>query len=271
MKRLAVALILLLPCAAPARADLAADFQEANTLYEQGDYPAAIDAYGALVDEGVENADLYYNLGNAYYKTNDLGRAVLYYERSLRRRPRNADTRDNLELVRSQLRDKQFVTKQNRIVRGIVWLHNNLSTGELVAYMSLSWLLLCVILLLIVLRDTAPVRTLYRRLSVASPGRLFGLTMTQDLVAAACVALILVGTAAGSAISKIRSEHDRRTAVVVTGEASVFSSPTDNATLQFKIHSGTMVSVSERREGWTRISLPGDLSGWVPAKAVESV
>ncbi len=59
-------------------------FRTGNSAYEAGEYPTAIDAYRRLVDAGVENADLYFNLGNAYYKNNVLGNSVLFYLRSLR-------------------------------------------------------------------------------------------------------------------------------------------------------------------------------------------
>lgn len=252
-------------------ASLSQRFGDANTRYEQGDYEGAIELYHGVENEGVKDPDLFYNLANAYYKTQDLGRTVLYYERSLALRPRSRDVRDNLELVRAQLHDKQFVKQQNRVVRAVLWFHNNLSTREMAAYISATWAALCLVSVVLILRDTRVVRKIYTAISVVSPGRLLGLGMVQDLVLTVGVIAILVSTSGISALRKMDAERSRSQAVVLTEEIAVYSSPTGDATLQFKIHSGTMVNIVERRADWVRIQLPGKLSGWVESEAVESV
>jgi tetratricopeptide (TPR) repeat protein len=251
--------------------DLRERFSQANDRYEQGDYAGAIELYEGLEADGVENADLYYNLGNSYYKTANLGKAVLYYQRALRVSPRNSDARDNLALVRMQLKDKQFVTSQNRLLRLLIWFHNNLSAKEMVIFTSLSWVAFCLIILLAIYRETSTVRTFYRWVSVISPGRLLGLRMAQDFAVAAVIAALLLVTSGYSGFEKLQRERKEIGAVVLLEEIPVYSSPTEDATLQFKIHSGTMVDIVERRPKWVRIRLPGRLSGWVESKAVESV
>ena len=84
-------------------------------------------------------------------------------------------------------------------------------------------------------------------------------------------ALVLAATSGASAYIKIQDEKDPSRAVVLSHEVPVMSGPTDDATLQFEIHEGTLVDVSERRAGWLRIHLPGGLSGWVSAAALETV
>ncbi len=66
-------------------------------------------------------------------------------------------------------------------------------------------------------------------------------------------------------------EVKRSEAVVLEEEIPVLSGPTQDATLQFRIHEGTMIKVRAQRGGWLRIQLPGGLSGWVAAQAVERV
>lgn len=246
-------------------------FVRGNALYESGDYSGAIEAYQQVVVSGVVEASLYYNLGNAYYKTNDLGNAVLYYERSARLSPRSNDVKENLSLVRTQLKDKQFVAGQNPIVQGVIWFHNNLRTGEMLWFASLCYLLLCLLVVLFILRDTRAVSAAYRKLSILSPGRLLGMTLTQETVAAMVVATVLLTTTGLSSYFKLQKELNPRDAVVVVREIPVFGSPTEDATLQFKIHEGTMVTAGEARRGWVRIQLPGGLSGWVAAHSIRKV
>jgi tetratricopeptide (TPR) repeat protein len=249
--------------------DLRGIFENANASYEAGDYPGAIDGYRRLVDAGVVDADLYYNIGNAYYRDGDLGQAVLFYMRSLRIEPRNRDARDNLELVRSQLRDKQFVRSENRLAKGIVWLHDALNAREMTLFASASYLLLCLLAIILVFADTAPVMAAYRKVSLVSPGRLIGLSLKQDVLVAMAVAFVLLATSTVSAYSK--RVANRSEGVVLAEETGVFSSPTEDATLQFKIHAGTVVGVRDRRDAWVKIELPGGMSGWVSSEAVHNL
>jgi uncharacterized protein YgiM (DUF1202 family) len=65
--------------------------------------------------------------------------------------------------------------------------------------------------------------------------------------------------------------ENRSEAVVLAEEVAVFSSPTDDSTLQFKIHEGTVVDAREQRGAWVKVELPGGMSGWVNAEAVQKV
>lgn len=254
-----------------AAAELHELFVEGNALYENGDFPGAIETYSRLVDAGVADKDLAYNIANSYYKVGDFGRAVLFYERALRSAPRDHDVRANLALVRLQLRDKQFVREQNRVVAALAWLHNNLNAREMVLFASLCYLLLCFLGIVFVFRDSAWVTRAYRWLSLASPGRLAGLSRSQDLFAAIVVVALVFATTGLSAYRKVSNEKKREMAVVLDEEAAVFSGPMTDATLQFKVHQGTVLRVREERRGWTRIELPGGLTGWIPAPVVERI
>jgi tetratricopeptide (TPR) repeat protein len=263
--------VLCRPARSAPAAGLTETFARGNSLYEGGDYEGAIEQYSSLVAKGVTRADLYYNLANSYYKTGDLGRTALYYERARRVAPRDGDVRENLALVRAQLRDKQFVREENRLLSGLAWLHNHLNAGEMRLAASLCYAALCLLGIVFVLRETRWVSAGYRVLSYGSLGRLAGLSKTQDLAAAMAVAALLFLSTGISAYQKTRSEKVRQTAVVLSEEVAVMSGPTDDATLQFKIHQGTLVSVNDQRGAWMRIALPGGLSGWVSVSSIERV
>lgn len=257
--------------ATPGGEDLVRMFKEGNARYEAGDYDEAVVEYSALVDLGAADKDLFYNLANAFYKTGDLGRAVLFYERARRIAPRDQDIRRNLSLVRTQLRDEQFVREQNRFTRGLVWLHNNLSASEMVVMASCCYFLLCLLGIVFLFRDSKAVSAIYNRMSVISPGRLVGLGKSQDIVFAITVISFLFLSTGFSAWKMMGKETSRGEAVVVDREVSVFSSPTEDTTLQFKIHEGTVVKPREQRPRWTRITLPGGLSGWVSTASIERI
>jgi tetratricopeptide (TPR) repeat protein len=247
-------------------------FAEANARYEKGDYEEAIRLYNELVEGGVNEADLYYNLGNAYYKNGEIGRAVLSYERAKRFAPRDKDLKSNLELLNTLLRDKQFVRRRNRFLGALVWAYRDLSLDEILVLSSVLYLLLAVLLAAFIFRSRPAVQAVQRRMSMLSPGRLLGLSMRQDFIAAIVVVSLLFAAAAGMSAKKIAEERSRTQAVVVAKEAMVFSAPSEDSTLQFRIHEGTRVKLEEEpRNGWVRITLPGGLSGWIRSSAAERI
>ena len=252
-------------------AGLQAAFEEGNRLYGDGDFEGAVEAYSRLLSVVVVDKDLFYNLGNAYYKNGELGRAVLYYERALRLSPRDRDIRENLAHVGSMLRDRQFIMEENRFKKAFMWVNRNLNFGEAVLLTSVLYLLFCLLLVVFIFKRSSFIGQLYRRVSIASPGRFLGLSRNQDLLLAVVVAGCLLAGSGLSTWRKLSDEKRQSRAVVIEREAAVFSGPARDSTLQFKIHEGTRATVRSRRLGWAQIDLPGDLTGWVIYSAIEEI
>ena len=100
--RVALVLAFLAGLAPGAAAPLQLEFyQEGNRLYQEGDFEGALSSYLRVVEAGFESGEVYYNIGNAYFKVGDLARAILYYERARRLRPGDEDVLANLDLARS--------------------------------------------------------------------------------------------------------------------------------------------------------------------------
>lgn len=274
--RLMLALGLVL-AALPARADDAASdagaaaFERANAQYESGDFAGAVESYTRAVESGIEVPELFYNLGNAYFKEGDLGRAILWYERARRLSPRDADLRENLDLTRSLIRDQELVPSRPRWRRVALAWHHDTTAGESVVVASVLYAIFGLVGVLFVFRESAAVSRVYAKASLLSPGRLLGLDKSQDLGLAMAVVLIVGGAFGYSAVSKIRAEKSRPTGVVLAEEASVFSGPSRDAPVQFKVHEGTLVSVRDARPGWLRVDLPGDLSGWIDEATLDRI
>jgi tetratricopeptide (TPR) repeat protein len=111
MKRflLAAAILVLLLTLAPSvpATQNARTFMDGNEAYRTGDWPAAITAFESLVADGVENGNLFYNLGNAYLKNDDLGHALLWYERALKHIPHDPDLRFNYDYALTLTQDER--------------------------------------------------------------------------------------------------------------------------------------------------------------------
>lgn len=251
--------------------ELSVIFQSANASYEAGEYEEAVAGFERLAAAGVEESDLYYNLANAYFKQGDMGRSVLNYERALRLSPRDEDARSNLKLVRTMLKDKQFVENQLWIARAVTWLQRTLSLDESLLLLSLIYVVLALIAIGFIFYDTPFVTALHGRFHSLSPGRLLGLAPRHDFIFVLALASLLFLAAGGLSLYKVMEYGDRTRGVIVEEEVPVFSAPSADSVLQFRIHGGTKVRLRETRAPWVRISLPGGLSGWIPAGKAEII
>jgi tetratricopeptide (TPR) repeat protein len=246
-------------------------FAQGNQMYEAGDFEGAVEAYERVVANGIVSSGLFYNLANAYYKSGDLGRAVLNYERALRIAPRDDDARSNLLLVQSMLRDRHFVEEPGFVKRSITWLYHRLSARESIEISSLLYLALALVVVGFIFRNTSFVSKLYPKLSMVSPGRFLGLDKSQDFVLAMATLLALLSVSATASYGKYHTESSKRQAIIVEEEVPVYGSPSGESTLQFKVHEGTRVTTGQSRPGWVQIRLPGDLEGWISNSSIERI
>ena len=97
-------------------------FEKANLLYNNAQYVESLENYNEIIDSGYQSAELFYNMGNCYYKINDIANAILYYERSILINPTDEDVRNNLQMVRNSLIDdidkvpeSFFISKLNSV------------------------------------------------------------------------------------------------------------------------------------------------------------
>ena len=247
-------LLALLPVVVLAQAPVSPieAMRAANQSYEEGKYAEAAEIYETMVNAGVVDEIVYFNLGNAYYKQGDLGRAILNYRRAQVIDPRDSAAAENLTIARLQTLDQIDVTNANPLSNLVQYVEEWLTLREAAVLALFLW---WIVSLLVV------VAILSRRL------RRYCLW-----VAAILGIFLLVGI-----FSMANRYYTRQTtpeAVVVATEVDVTSGPgaSDQYVVEFNLHSGAEVLVTEQRPGWRNIALPGnDFKGWVPAEAVEQV
>lgn len=99
-------IFIVLPLCLAAKTDPDSLFARANEQYAKGDFTEAATSYQHLIDSGYHSPELYYNLGNAYYKLNELPSAILFYEKAHKIRPGDEDIKVNLQLANSKITDK---------------------------------------------------------------------------------------------------------------------------------------------------------------------
>ena len=241
-----VLILLLLPFTAQAITK-----ENADTEYKKGNYQQAIKDYEELLKGGV-SADLYYNLGNAYYRSDNITRAIINYERALMLSPGDEDIRFNLQLARSKTIDKIAPESEMFFV---TWYHAlvSLTSVDRWAYLAIFCIVLSLVLLLVYLFAEA---MLWRKIGF------FG--------ALVCFLLFLFANL--FAYQQRSQLENRREAVVISSSVNVQKSPTDNAEASFVLHEGTKVSITDPTiKGWSGVRLADGREGWIKNDKLEEI
>ena len=234
---------------APPPAELMA---EANGRFELGEYAEAAQQYEALIDRGYRDTAVYYNLGNTYLESGDLGRAVLNYLRAEELSPRDPDILTNLELARSRTVD-QIEAEGDTLVASVSDFGRQwATTGEFGAVAFLLWTASALAAGALILWPALPRRSILRSGAALA-------------FAAMLVSLALL-------LSMLYSNPYDNSAVVTAQTVEVLSGPGPQYSEEFTLHSGAQVRLVDSRHGWLQVALPGgELQGWAPSHALEAV
>ncbi len=227
-------------------------FSAANSLYEAGNYQQAAQIYQQLLDQGVKDGDLYYNLGSAYYMQGELGHAIVNYQRAAELSPRDEDIRSNLALAQSQV-GSPFPDEAPTPVESLADLTGRwLSLNEIAIIALGLWFLLGLLLF---------------------AGRLFDPgSLRSGIQYVALLVLILVLMAGISLGSRLYTDRSAPEGVVVAPIVAVSSEPGEQYVTELNLISGTSVGIAETSGDWIRLSVPGNaVQGWVPAEAIDTV
>jgi tetratricopeptide (TPR) repeat protein len=239
------AFVIAIFCAGAASLQAAEDpaFTKANQSYSEGRFQEAVDGYQSLVESGRWNANLFYNLGNAWFRLGDFGRAILNYERALALDPHHPEASTNLRLARDEARALEL--RKDRIERYVAMAT---PTQYTVAAAIASWFVLFGVMRLVLAR---------RR----SAGQMALLAFAVLVCAASIFGLYtLENGAQGEALA------------IVTGkDIEARLATADNASSILTLPAGSEVKVLSERGGWIYAALPNDQRGWIPARAVERV
>ena len=219
-------------------------WDQANTAYINNDFPTAISLYETILSSGRQSGKLYYNLANAYFKEQEIGRAILNYNRALRLNPGNEDIRYNLQVAEKMTKDHIDAVPEFFVKTWLSNLRNLLS--------STTWAVLSLVFLAAMLGSALFLPAL--------PSS--GTTQDRILRHRDSPFLLLVLTLCFAAIDR-REAIDRTSAVVLRDAVAVKSSPDQNSTDLFILHEGTKVEISDRLNGWCEITIAdGKRAGW---------
>ena len=226
-------------------------WENANLLYINSDYIAAVDAYENIADAGYISSRLFYNLGNAYFKSGNIAKAVLNYHKAIRLAPFDKDARYNLAVANSYVKDRIDVVPEFFLSS---WLRSLRSV-----YNSNGWAVISLILLAIAMAAFLLFIVADRK-SLRKCGFFSG---------AACLILFVVAVIF-AAVDKHNFKHPVQ-AVVMQQSVPVKSSPDNSGSDLFILHEGTCVKILSSYDSWTEIVIPDGNKGWLRSDALELI
>jgi len=226
-------------------------YHRAGKAYDTGNYEEALALYRQLNEQGLEAADLYYNMGNAAFRSNKLGFAILYYEKALKLDPRHEEAESNLEYV-SMYREDQLESVPEFFLRS--WFNS------LVLLLPLkTWSILSITLFLILLSGIL----LY----------IFGqrLVFKKSGFTLAVASLIIFIISFSATMRRHHALVDPDKAIVVSPSVVVKSSPSQSGNELFILHEGTRVSTDEEVGEWVEIKISDGRIGWIPVNTLKMI
>ena len=217
--------------------------QEAINSYNEKDYQTALEKFSLIENEGIVNSDLYYNIGNCYFRINEIGRAILYFKKALKVRSDHQSARRNLEYALTFTKDKQN-SESESVIRSF-WLK---------AFDSFSINLLAIITLIIFIMIIMLISMMiihYKNREKTIP-----IFLTTIFIFLFSVFLII-------SILKWQEFHKTNEGVLLSTSAIGYSGPGEDFTRVFTIHEGMIFTIERSEENWSLIKLENGLGGWI--------
>lgn len=217
--------------------------KEGNELYKKGLYSQAASKYQQVVDSGYVAADLFFNLGNAYYKANNNKKAILYYEKAKLISPRDKELNYNLALAQSKAMDKI-----NNIpdLFFLEWIRNFRDQ-----FAVDSWAVYSISLFVLGLAGFLLYFFTYK-INLKKWG--FGVGSSGIILSV--IAMLF-------AVNAYNSQVKQRTAIIFVKGVTVKSTPSETGTNLFILHEGTKVKIIDKVDNWHKIKIPDGNQGWI--------
>jgi tetratricopeptide (TPR) repeat protein len=226
-------------------------FKEGNVLYQSAKYDLAIKAYESVLESNKESAELYFNLGNCYYKLNQPAPAIYNYEKALVLDPDNTGVLNNIKFVQKQTIDEIKVVPKvgfAKLLRDFTGIYTFETWAAIAVGFAFLFLLFFVS---------------YYFSQTVLVKRVFFLGMFVILV------MILMSVA--SAFFEKSHYDNEKPAIVFADSANVKSEPQNASSTVFVLHPGTKVYVLETLGNWKKIQLTDGTEGWIDSKTIKEV
>ena len=222
-------------------------YVEANKALIAEDYNDAIVKYKSILEDGYESVELYYNLGNAYYRSEQLGKSIWAYSNALDMAPRNRDVAHNLAIANAQIVDRIEMPKSFIFITFYRLLKSIMTTHE--------WILFGSFLIFIK--------------SIHFSVMKFGLFRVRMYKITSTVLISLIILAHIFAMDSYIYKQRKNSAVVISNNVNAYSGPFyGSSSILFQINEGIKVDISNQQQDWVEIILIDGKKGWIPSESI---
>lgn len=223
----------------------------ADTEYQKGNYQQAIRDYEEILKNG-ESAEIYFNLGNAYYRTDNITKAVLNYERARLLSPGDDDINFNLQFARSKTIDK--ITPQSEMFF-VTWYKSLVNFTSVDNWAKTGILCIVMALLLVLLYLFGP-QLMLRKIGFFGGLAFFIIFLLSNLFA----------------FQQKQALDNRTGAIIISPSVNIKKTPAKNSADQFVLHEGTRVDIIDKgMTDWRCIRVGDGREGWIETKAIEEI
>lgn len=226
-------------------------FEKANSEYAEANYEEAARLYEEIIDNGETSVAVYYNLGNTYYKLNEVGPSVYYYEKALQLAPNDEDVKNNIAFARSMTLDDIPETEQTGLDDRINRMVSVFSFNTWAKIAVVFSVLFAVFFLLYYFRR----RPLLKRIFFAMAVFMFLLTAASVYFAFKQYDILL----------------NNSFAIIYVEEAEIRDEPTMREESAFELHEGTKAKVLEEYQGWVKLELADGNQGWTSLENIRQL
>ena len=219
------------------------DLKDAEKAYDSKNFKISIQHYQKLINEGYKSYQLYFNLGNSYYRNNELGKAIYYYELASKSNPADDDIKINLAIATSKTIDK-VNSKENFFITAIKT--NILSSFSTFTWsvFTISFISLASILFFIFINSN---NILIKRISFIGT----------------CFCFILFTLSYFLGYTSLKSKSENKFAIITSKEIKILNEPTISGISKFNLHEGTKIRIVENKGEWILIKLDNGNEGWI--------
>lgn len=219
------------------------DLKDAEKAYDSKNFKISIHHYQKLINEGYKSYQLYFNLGNSYYRNNELGKAIYYYELASKSNPADDDIKINLAIAASKTIDK-VNSKENFFITAI-------KTNILLSFSTFTWSIFTISFI-----------------SLASI--LFFIFINSNIILikrisfiGTCFCFILFTLSYFLGYTSLKSKSENKFAIITSKEIKILNEPTISGISKFNLHEGTKIRIVENKGEWILIKLDNGNEGWI--------
>ena len=227
------------------------NFNKGVDLYNKGSYNEAIIKFKEIIEKGDHSENLYFNLGNAYYKVNDIANSILYFEKALKLNPRNKDVLNNLAFSQNMLIDKIEKVPTNQVSVFLNYISQTLNVNQ---WLALGIILLYLFLITFILYFFSSKSVLKRNYFSA-----FSILFLLSVI------FIMVG------INKFEKQKSYLEAIIFENKIDFRTEPNYRSEILFNLHEGTKVVIIEELNDWALVEIDDGNKGWIELQSIKKI